>query len=145
MILYLNRGFRLSEVDGFAGGEQQEIIKDRENLTARLVDGGDDGSASVCYAPESLNDEESRGTVKTSGWLIKEQKTWLRYDLEGDAEPLLLAAADPSKMPVTNEVIRAVSQSHFGYGVLYDIVHLLLCKTAWKPEGCRVCDAFFHR
>ena len=44
---YLDGQFGFTKEDSFATRQQKEIIKKRKNFTARLVDGGHDGSPTV--------------------------------------------------------------------------------------------------
>lgn len=141
---YIDGLLSFSEVDRLATREKKEVIKQSEDLAARLMDRGDDGSAISSKILDSLNDEERGGAVEAGGGLVEEEDTRAYEDLEGNAEAFLLAAADASELPVSDLAIGAFLEAHLHDGGLYDVLDLVFIHGGGEPQMSGVMDGLSH-
>lgn len=123
---YLDGHLGFTAVNGFATGEQEEVIKEGKNFAAGLMNGGDDSSSVSGEILDGLDDKERGGAVEAGGRLVEKQETGADEDLERNAEPLLLPAADASHLPVSDLAIGAFEQPDFHDRCFNDVVDVFL-------------------
>lgn len=132
--MHLRRQLCISEVDALATGEEAEVVKERKDLTARLVHRGDDGAAAIdCELPQRLHDREGGSTVETAGGFVQEEEARAGEDLQRDAQALLLTATDAAEVPGSYVVVGALPEPHLVQRVVHDAAHLRLAHARRQP------------
>ena len=133
----LQHSVRPPHVGAGAGLEQDELVKEEEDLGLRLVDRVDDGAR--CGERAQLGAErQRRDAVEAAGGLVEEQQLGGGDQLHGDAEPLALATGQPLLQGAAHDGVARVRQAHLHHDVLH--LHQLLClgQLLLEPQVCRV-------
>ena len=92
----------IAEVDGVAGGQQEELVEELKRLGRRLVDDGDDGPASLGQLSDGCHHVIRRGRVQTGRGLVQEEQRWRGDELATDGHATALSAGDPAQVPVAD-------------------------------------------
>lgn len=89
--------------------------------------------------------QTNNAPVETTGGLVEEEEAWPHEELQGDADAALLAAADPAEVPVTDDGVGAVLETHLDDGALHQRALVLPRHLVRQPQQRRVADRLAHR
>ena len=56
--------------------------------------------------------------VKSTSWFIKKEQSGPHQDFKSNADPSLLSPTDPTQMPIPNNSIGTILETHLYYGTL---------------------------
>lgn len=79
-------------VDALSVGQRVQVVEHLEQTSGRLVDRADDGPAALGQRLQQRDALEAGRAVQAAGWLVEEHDRRVAHELQGDGEPLLLAA-----------------------------------------------------
>lgn len=88
-------------------------MEELEHLTTRLVHGGHDGHPLGLGEPDDAADDvERRRAVEPAGRLVEERERRRRQQLDADAHPPPLPAADALAHPAADPAARHAGEPH---------------------------------
>lgn len=117
-----------------------------EHLAAGLVhDGHDAHSLFGSETGDAAHHVKGGSAVEAAGRLVQEEQPRPREDLQADAQPLPLSAADAFGRAPTDERVQRASESHLLDRVLRAGELLGYSHSVRKLDLCRVVDGLSHR
>lgn len=81
------------------------------------------GTFSTCSRIQNVTEKDNKEDlrarpVETAGWFIKEKQSGSHQDLKSNANPSLLSPTDTTQMPIPNDRVGTILETHLYDGAL---------------------------
>jgi len=137
---------RRSVVGDAAAGEEEELVKEGEDVGARLVDRQhQDHPVGAGHGLEAARERERGGGVEAGRRLVEEEQRRPSHELCADGGALPLPAADAALLLAADGGVRAVLQAELLQGRLHPPVALLVAERLRQPQPGGKLDRLAYR